>query len=256
MRDPHVVTLHYRVVTDPLFEFKDPPPIEHEEAAFRLRLEDGKLRVEMKNHHATTESAREVVEPLLTTWEIDAALNRGRREMWFEFDRPELIDRSPPAPGVIEVHETFNVRIRDEARAKITSHSYPKPPTHFLASEDVQTLMVHYDAFVAGRERLVDAAYFCLTLLERRAGGRPEAAREFYIDLEVLRKVGFLTSDQVGDGRTARKLSHKSTLRPHTGAEVAWLQAALRALIHRVGAYDFDPAASRKRLAMSDLPGL
>src|SRR5207247_1321059 len=58
-------TLQYRAVTDPLFEFKDPPPIEHEEAAFRLRLEDGKLRVEMKNHHATTESAREVVEPLL-----------------------------------------------------------------------------------------------------------------------------------------------------------------------------------------------
>lgn len=257
MRDPHVVALHYRLVTDPeLFEFENPPPIEHDEPAFRLRLEDGTLRAEMKDHLATAENAREVVEPLLHAWEIDAALRRGRREFCFEFERPEIIDRSPPEPGVIEVTASATVRTSGEVRAKIISRTYPQPPVGFVASQDVQTLMLHLEAFVAGRERLVDAAYFCLTLLERLAGNRRDAACMFGIHPKVLSEMGRLTSDQVGDGQTARKLSRKSTLTPHTGDEVSWLQAALRAMIRRVGEHDFDPAATLPTIKMADLPPL
>jgi len=256
MRDPHVVALHYRLVTDPeSFEFKNPPAVQYDGSAFRFRLEDGRLRAEMKDHHATADSAREVVEPFLNAWEIDAAIRRGRREMHFEYDAPEIIDRDP-TPGIIELAAGATVRTSGHAMLKVIASAYPQPPSGFVASEDVRTLMLHFEAFVAGQERLVDAAYFCLTLVERHAGGRAEAAREFGIDVEVLRKVGFLTSDQVGDERTARKLSRKSTLRPHTGAEVTWLQTVLRRMIHRVGEHDFDPTAPLPTIAMAGLPPL
>jgi hypothetical protein len=73
---------------------------------------------------------------------------------------------------------------------------------------------------VSGRGELTDAAYFCLTLLERRAGGRAEAADEFAIHPTVLSKLGYLTSDEVGDARGARKVSRKSSMRPHTAMEL------------------------------------
>ena len=255
MRDPHVVALHYRVVTPSgFFAFKDPPPLEAERGTFRFQLKDGALRVEMKDHHATEASARSLVQPFLAAWEVDFALQEQRREMRFEFARAEVVDRHPD--DVRRVVATGEVSFFATTTVKKLACEYPPPPAAFAASEDVETLMLHFEAFASGKERLVDAAYFCLTLLERRAGGRPEAASEFTIDFEVLRKIGFLTSDQVGDERTARKLSHRSSLRPHTREELAWLQAALRALIRRVGEYDFNPAGALVPITLADLPAL
>jgi hypothetical protein len=259
VRDPHVVALNYTLVTDPeAFEYKNPPAVDHETPAFRVRLADGRLRAEMIEHYATPEAAREIVDPFVRAWEIDAALRRGRRECRFEFDRPEMIDRNPEPGVAIAYLGSMTLRATGTVRwAKVIATTYPAPPDGFMASQDVQALMLHFEAVVAGRERLVDAAYFCLTVLQRRVGGgKHEAADEFVIHVDVLRKVGFLTSDQVGDERTARKLSQKSTLRPHTGSELAWLQAAVRMMIRRLGEHDYNPSATLPTITMADLPSL
>jgi hypothetical protein len=265
MRDPHVVALHYRVVTDRAsFEFKDAPPVEHEEAAFSLRLEDDKLRVDMKGHHATPESAREVVDPFLDSWEIAAALHRGRREMRLQFERVEMVDRTPGAGQVVatgEVSCTASVYVV----AKVEAHEYPRPPAGFVASPDVQALMYRYDRYVTDRELLLGMANFCLTFLEQRGmaiaqaqgGGtltkRQAAARFYAVAEDVLGKIGRLCATR-GDTATARKFDPQGV--PLTGPEVAWIEAAARRVIRRVGEHDFDPAATLPTITMADLPTL
>jgi hypothetical protein len=57
MRDPHVVALHYRLEAGPHLAFRDPPPMEKDTDPFSLRLANGQLRIEMKDHFATAEAA-------------------------------------------------------------------------------------------------------------------------------------------------------------------------------------------------------
>lgn len=70
-------------------------------------------------------------------------------------------------------------------------------------------------------------AYFCLTLLEATAGSRNDAAELFSVDIQVLRKIGELTSKR-GDRTNARKAS---STQPLTGIEEAWLDAAIKTVI-------------------------
>jgi hypothetical protein len=82
VNDPHVESLIYRMKADPLFvTFDHPPPLEHEAEAFRPRLEDGVLKVAMKEHHATRESARTRVEDFLTDWVTLAAIDMDRNAL-------------------------------------------------------------------------------------------------------------------------------------------------------------------------------
>ena len=261
MRDPHVVTLQYRVVTDPLFEFKDPPPIEHEEAAFRLRLEDGTLRVEMKDHYATEAEARDVVDPFLDAWEIDAALKGRRRDLRFQFERVRVEDREPDGNG--RMAETCEVGYRVDVAVKAEAHEYPSPPARFVASPDVRALMYRYERYAMGRETLLSMANWCLTLVEQRgmaaahAQGQAEltkrqsAARLYAISDDVLGLLGRLCATR-GDAVTARKFDPQgSALTPE---ETAWIEAAVRSLIRRVGEHDFDPAGVLARITMANLP--
>ncbi len=57
--------------------------------------------------------------------------------------------------------------------------------------------------FLDGQEPLLSMANFCLTVLEWDAGGRPAAASKYNVNLEVLRKLGYLVSER-GDVSTAR----------------------------------------------------
>lgn len=99
MRDPHVVELRYRLVLDGGDEFRDPPPVERERDAFSVRLADDLLTVTMKEHHPTIDSARVRVDSFLQDWVISAALQYRRRQVSFEYEDADVIDRDPPPPG-------------------------------------------------------------------------------------------------------------------------------------------------------------
>ena len=94
-------------------------------------------------------------------------------------------------------------------------------------------------------------AYFCLTLVERTAGRRKQAAHKYSISEKILNKLG-LWANEKGDTATARKFRENS--RPLTKAEEAWIKAAVEALIRRMGEYD--PTALLKQITMNDLPKL
>ena len=80
---------------------------------------------------------------------------------------------------------------------------------------------------------------------------RQSAARLYAISDDVLGLLGRLCATR-GDAATARKFDRQgSALTPE---ETAWIEAAVRSLIRRVGEHDFDPAGVLARITMADLP--
>jgi hypothetical protein len=258
MRDLHVARLRYRLVPDEAISFDRPPPVERQTEAFHMRLADEVATFDMVEHHASEESARQSVEPFLRAWELDAALRSGRPEIGFVFQDSEIVDRDPPPPGtgqVIYAKAAMAAAAALTATAHVTRGRYPEPPQAFIVSPDVETMWHRYVGYLEGRERLADMAYACLTVLEGSAGSRDKAAGTYRISNSVLGTLGRLTTE-IGDGETARKFNRLKERRPHTAAERAWIEAAVKALIRRAGEWVASPEVSRPQLTMNDLPKL
>lgn len=253
--DFHVVSLRYRLVTSKHVTFVDPPAITFETAEALFRLDRGTLTCEMKGHFSQAADARLIVEPVLRAWEADADLQWNRGEWRFEFENAEVMDRIPAEPGVNRayVHVTLGAAALwavGTVSVHVTRGRYPDPPGTFRLTPDAQSLLTRYEGFRAGREPLLAMCYFCLTVLEANAGGRRQAATAYNIDEPVLRKIGQLTTKR-GDRLSARKATNTV---PLTAAESAWLEAAVRMLIWRVG--DTRPKEQLPLITMSDLPSL
>jgi hypothetical protein len=257
MNDPHVVRLKYKLVTGDGVSYNSPTPIVFSDPGFDVKLENGVLTVDMKEHHATVGSAVERLRPTLRAWEIQAGLFDERDALKFEFDRSEVVDRNPSPPGSAITGNLDSVlepvRISASATTHVVRHQYPNPPTSFKASPLVELLWSRLQQHLDGKELLSSMAYFCLTTIEAQAPGtnkRKRASLKYKIDELVLSKLGELTSG-VGDEMAARKFETK---RPHTPAELDWILKAVKLLITRVGEYDFDSTAPLKPITLADLP--
>jgi len=256
MRDPHVEALYYRLETGQQLAFSNPPPTERETNAFSLRLADGKVEVKMKDHYTTDAEARRVVEPYLRSWEIATTLQHGPGTMTFVFERADVVDRNPPPPGAsVAIHISSGglVTTGCSAITRLSQAKYPDPPDRFVASPDVVTMWQRYEGYWAGREPLASMAYMCLTVFNASAGGPHKAARQYSIDPEVLKQLGHLTS-AIGDALTARKVGRKHQFRPHTSAEITWIEAVVKVLIQRAGEWAANPNATRPKIALKDFP--
>jgi hypothetical protein len=261
MRDPHVVSLRYLLVTDDTVSFSNPPVVEWLTDAFRLRLENGVAEVGMVEHYASEREARERVDSYLRAYEVHAALSQhGRQELRFEFDKSgtQVIDRNPPPPGspqAISVQAVGVVFSVGSPSFHVTRRQYPSPPNQFVLSPDAETLWHRYVGYLNGREPLASMGYACLTWLEAAEGARARVAAKYSIGIDVLQMLGRLTST-AGDAQTARKFEACRIPTPYTGTEAAWVEAAVRALILRVGQWAADPNAPLPQLTLAELPPL
>jgi hypothetical protein len=261
MRDPHVVALRYRLETDSSLIFDNPLPRNHDTDEFTLCLAEGVLTCTMTMHYATATEARAVVDPFLWAWELDEALRQGHRVLWFTFDKAEIIDRDPPPPGTHLVISTIPgemVIVGEDVIVRLTRPSYPAPPTHFTVSPDVDTLWNRYEGYKQGHEPLPGMAYICQSFIEKvLARGRDDAVQKYHIEWTVLHTLGKLHSHR-GDLTNRRKLEHERDRHepPLTPLEIAWMEAAVRMLIRRIGEYAADPTAPWPTLSMRDLPPL
>jgi hypothetical protein len=255
MPDFHVVSLRYSLKHDKNVTFNNPSPVEFETEEGRFSLNDGVLSCELKEHFATASDARAAVEPTLRAWEIDAAVRRNLHGLRFEFEKAEVVDRNPPAPGnvVVGVGVTSVAAIGNDAIIQIGLAAYPDPPLTFRITPDVESLWLRYKRQLEGREPLPGMANFCLSVLKARAGGRPAAAKRYKISEPVLRKLDDIVSNR-GDRLTARKVTPTSTMKPLTGSETEWVHAAIKTIILRLG--DTRSIARLPTITMSDLPKL
>jgi hypothetical protein len=100
-----------------------------------------------------------------------------------------------------------------------------------VADTDATIMWEQHERYKQGRDRLLPMAYSCLTRLEHRArnypasGKRIKAAEMYWVDPEVLDKLGELTST-LGDEAEVRKLTEQSQLRVPTTEEVKWIEGA------------------------------
>jgi hypothetical protein len=256
MRDPHVVSLQYRLETDPGVTFQNPPPVEAETEAFLVRLDNGVATFQLKDHFPSEEGARRVVDAYVRAWEIATALRYDRQEIKFVFEKAEVVDLKPPPPGsneVVALPGVFTVSAVGSVTLPVERTQYPTPPMGFEASPDVETLWQRYEGYRRGQEALPGMANFCLSLIQTLAGGREEAAGLFHISMGVLRKLGDLAANR-GDERTARKVPASGVLTPLSPQEQAWIEAAIKVIIRRVGEGRVNP--SLPEITMSDLPSL
>ncbi len=127
----------------------------------------------------------------------------------------------------------------------MTRQEYPPPPRIRL-NADLETLWFRYSLWKDGRDSLIGAAYFCYTYFK-------DTRRTFVISRKVLKKLSCLVN-RVGDQTTARKMDDSIEWRPHTQRELEWIDAAIRALIRRVG--EQAAAAPLRTLTLADLPPL
>lgn len=255
-RDLQVEQLVYRLETGEGLRFAEPPPLPVDTAGFNARLENGILTVTMKDHYASVEAAKERVGPFLRNWELAEALVHGKREMWFTYQDCKIVDRADPNATILVLDPARLVLTGQPVVLIVTRGQYPPPPTNFTASHEVEILWTLYEDYRAGRVRLTDLGYFCLTVLESTFGGgrgkkyRPAAAAALRIDLDVLNTLGDLVSEK-GDERTARKIP-KGGWQTHHERELMWMGDVVRKVIRRAG--EQPPHATP--ISMADFPPL
>lgn len=169
MNDPHVVSLEYELESPPQVVYDKPEPVERETASFDLRLSDGVLTANMKEHHATETEARAAVDAFLCSWEISLGLEHGLLRPRFRFRRSNVKDRNPPPPGSpVFVVSSASISMDGQyAVLKRTWRKYPEPPERFAVTPDVETLWNRYHQYLEEREPLAGMAYACLTFVTK-----------------------------------------------------------------------------------------
>jgi hypothetical protein len=258
LRDPHVVSLIYKVTSPETIRFEKAPPVVFNTARMKLSIADGLLKVEPKSHFASVDNARKAIDPFLRSWEVDTALHFGRIEIAFTYKDAKIVDRNPLPPGspiTLEVASITSAHTVDKVTLIVNRSRYPEPPALFVTSPDVESLWQRYQGYLDGHEPLLSMSYFCLSLLESkyRKEKRKAVADSYNISFDVLQKLGELTSEK-GDGSTARKFDRESSHIPLTKAEINWVQESIKILIRRVG--ESSHVETLLLVPMADLPPL
>lgn len=252
MNDPHVVTLFYKIMREASADYREAEPRDYEEKDFSLRIADGKVCFTMKVHYATEEEAKEAVGEYIDRWEFDVGLQGEPSVFTLVYQNAEIEERNP-ALGMAERKITVGAPL--SSVRTVHSKPYPPPPSPGLTlTDNVRRMFDRFRRYHLGREPLPSMAYFCLDILERstqrpKRQRRPAAAQHYGIDLAVLGKIGFLSSDR--GGPQARKAS--GTDRPLTSSETRFLEKATAALIRRAAEIAYDPGKSGNEIKLSDL---
>ncbi len=129
----------------------------------------------------------------------------------------------------------------------------------FAANADVNAMWERYGQYLGGREPLMSMANYCLTRLEETTATqrqkRKSAADTYHIDMRVLSKLGDLTAN-VGDHLGARKAANQGKSRLPTAQEIAWVEAAVKRVIHRAAEYAADPQKQWPQITMDNFPAI
>ena len=265
MNDPHVKAIHYFIEHDDPVDYRDADPLVYDDELFRIRADKGEVALEPKVPYATEEEARSAVEGLVRRWEFEATLRAGSSAFRLLYAGVDVIDRSPPPPGVVLVDPvTFRIGVL-KAQARVTKvlAGYPAPPSGPAIEPDdpdASFMLSRLDLYRQGREPLASVANLCLTVLEDSAaqatagkgGKRTMAANRYRIAMTVLDRVGKLSAKK--GGPVARKAEGRSAA--FTKEETRFLEAAVTALIRRAAEKAAEPGGNPPVITMADLPNL
>ena len=250
MNDPHVVALNYRITHSDSIDYSEAEALSRDEPEFRLTVESQKVRFEFKEHYATEEEAREELADYIRVWEFDATLSYGNPDSFrLEFEKAEIIDRNP-IPGEVRLSGRGEARFAMGGAAALTTvvDKYPSPPSDIALNSEIETMHQRYMRYRQDREPILAMAYFCLTVLEQNAGGRPNAAAKFKIEKRVLEQIGNLSANK--GGPEARKAG--GTTAGISPQERRFLQRAVKTIIRRAAETEHSRAQNLPIVLLSD----
>jgi hypothetical protein len=211
---------------------------------FSATLHHSRLVVKPTRSYRTVRGARGAIEPRLRAWEVYADLAR-LLPIRFLFAEATLLDEKGRRSKFVS--EGGYMELSESA----TALAYPPPPPDwFVAGPLVADLMSRWSPVKDGWP-LLGEANWCLTRLEGEFGDRRAAAAALNVSFKVFSKLGELGS--LNDPEHGRKA--RASARKLTDQEVAWVHAAVPALIARAGA-EAAGTLSLPVLTMSDLPAL
>ena len=257
MSDQRVTALVYGIEPRPSVTYREEGPRNYEEENFSVRIENKEVRFTMKAHYATEEEAKEAVREYIDNWEFTAGLWGGPSVFKLVY-RNAKIENQKPVPSPTRWTSTM-----PEATGTVTYSCPPPPQSGLKITPNVQSMYDRFMGYRSDREPLLGMAYFCLTVLENRPpppppqkprksrpnGLRAKAAKKHGIDLDVLDKIGRLSSEK-GGPLEARKQA--GTNDPLTPSETRFLERAIVALIRRAAEVERDPNKSRDEIKLSD----
>lgn len=257
MNDPRVVWLCYRIEHETSVDYSKAEPVEYDEAAFGVRVEDGKARFTMKVHYASATEAKAEVEPYIHNWEFEVSLERGPNAFTLRFEHAHVVDLKPPPAekGVVRLMTHFaSGPATGSAHLTVISPYPPRPSGNIAISPDVRSMHFRYLDYRQRREPLPSMAYFCLTVVElstrQRRNKRSAAAKKYRVSVDVFNMIGRLSSKKGGSKARKAEGVHDEL----SALEKRFLVASTKALIRRVAEVEFAPNAPLSELRLSDLP--
>ena len=253
MNDPHVVALIYDVEHEESVDYGTAETIEEERSTFRLTLQDGEARFELKEDYASPQQAQKAIQPFIEQWELRTSLAYGPGNFALRFKRPKMIDRDPE-PGVISVSADAAHFIFTTSTPSVTvSRQYPRPPVERCMKMDcpeVRIMRNRYMDYRQGREPLASTAYFCFDVFTRLLGGDlKDSAEKHKISRNLVERVRTLASRKGGD--QARKQDGIGD--PLTRKEAQFLEKAVTAMILRAAIVAADPDQSMELIDSGNL---
>jgi len=126
MNDPHVVSLSYDVEHGTNVDYKNAEPLIAETPDFKIEVDKGVAKFELKSHFATIGDAQAVVGPFVRGWELSATLSEGPNQFRLKYRDALVIDRKP-GPGTTMYAATGRFSITG-ATAISTSVDLSTPP--------------------------------------------------------------------------------------------------------------------------------
>ena len=262
MNDPQVVALIYTVEHGDSVSYENAAPLRHYGwPEFYLTVEDKIARFEFKKHYADKDEAIEAIEPFIQHWEFEAALRRGPSSFSLRYKEAEIVDRNPSPPertsGPLKARAEAVIELDLSVSAKVTQvlPHYPPPPVSRMVYPDdgyVAIMKRRFDQYRLRRAKLPEMAYFCVTVLEDKYGGRPAAAKKCGISKDVLDTIGRLSATKGGDD--ARKAAGADE--EFTRQEKRFLNQAVEEIIVRTAQVAADDSQLHPQITMADLPSL
>ncbi|MCY4005714.1 MAG: hypothetical protein OXE84_02640 [Rhodobacteraceae bacterium] len=258
MNDPHVVSLEYRIVHDPKhIEWSEAKDVVFAEDDFTVEIKNQRVFFRFTAHYTSEDEAQSAVRSYVQNWEFQVGLQCGPGAFNLRFVRSEMIDRNPPEggqlvgfSGTLEIDSAINLILRPS--------EFPKPAAtgRIKRTPDVNNMYHRYLGYRAGQEPLPSMAYFCFTVLESMAGRarkrterRQAAAEKFSVAVDVLNRVGDLSSE--AGGPAARK--QVGINQPYSPDDETFLRTAIQHMIFRAAEVAHDPDTPREPITLETI---
>jgi hypothetical protein len=228
---PLVERLTYRIACDEGHAIGEGALLEGAVGDFTFKLSGTVAEFIPIRHFASADGARGALEPLLRSWELDAAIAHGPDAFTFVFREASVRER-PRQSGEIEGLAVMGFIVKGRLTGVFSE--YPKPPREFVVDELTQALGVLFLQAKRTPVAALQLAYAMLTCVDAYFDKRTLVTKTFNISAGLLTKVQVFSSNR-GEGAEVRKFSGTRVGEAVTSSERAWLFSVLELLVRRAG---------------------